>query len=153
MPIYSDAAWLDCGNLKKESESSKPVSRVLYPDKIGTVTIHLAPMLPSGSSGQPGNRPGALSSPIWPCSGRGLHGRTVTRSPVGSYPTISPLSRQVGAVCFCCTFRRVAPPGCYPASCPVEPGLSSPIKSFRREGQNRGGHPVYLTHVNFNIKG
>jgi hypothetical protein len=25
----------------------------------------------------------------------------------------------------CCTFRRVAPPGCYPASCPVESGLSS----------------------------
>src|SRR5207248_7665136 len=27
---------------------------------------------------------------------------------------------------FCATFRRVAPPGRYPASCPVEPGLSSP---------------------------
>lgn len=26
---------------------------------------------------------------------------------------------------FCGTFRRVAPPGCYPASCPMEPGLSS----------------------------
>ena len=26
---------------------------------------------------------------------------------------------------FCGTFRRVAPPGRYPASCPVEPGLSS----------------------------
>lgn len=27
---------------------------------------------------------------------------------------------------FCATFRRVTPPGRYPASCPVEPGLSSP---------------------------
>ncbi len=25
----------------------------------------------------------------------------------------------------CCTVHRVAPPGCYPASCPVESGLSS----------------------------
>jgi len=31
------------------------------------------------------------------------------------------------AVCFSVAlFRRVAPPGCYPAPCPVEPGLSSP---------------------------
>ena len=29
------------------------------------------------------------------------------------------------AVCFCATFRRVAPPGCYPAPCPSELGLSS----------------------------
>src|SRR5205807_7068107 len=29
--------------------------------------------------------------PIWSCSGRGLPGRPVTRPPVGSYPTISPL--------------------------------------------------------------
>src|SRR5688572_14877906 len=28
---------------------------------------------------------------------------------------------------FCATFRRVAPPGCYPAHCPVEFGLSSPV--------------------------
>jgi hypothetical protein len=27
---------------------------------------------------------------------------------------------------FCCTFRGIAPPGRYPASCPTEPGLSSP---------------------------
>lgn len=27
---------------------------------------------------------------------------------------------------FCATFRRVTPPGRYPASCPMEPGLSSP---------------------------
>ena len=29
--------------------------------------------------------------PIWSCSGRGLPGRPVTRPPVGSYPTFSPL--------------------------------------------------------------
>ena len=42
------------------------------------------------------------------------------------------------AVCFCGTFRRVTPPGRYPASCPVELGLSSRLKA--------GGHPVYLTY-------
>ena len=30
-----------------------------------------------------------------------------------------------GAVSFCCTFRRVAAPGRYPACCPLEFGLSS----------------------------
>jgi len=39
---------------------SKPVSRVLYPEIFGAVTIYLALMLPSGSSDQPGDRPGVL---------------------------------------------------------------------------------------------
>lgn len=35
---------------------------------------------------------------------------------------------------FCGTFRRVAPPGRYPASCPMEPGLSSaPTKCSRMQ--------------------
>ncbi len=34
---------------------------------------------------------------------------------------------DVGAVCFCGTFLRLAPTGRYPAPCPVKPGLSSPI--------------------------
>ena len=31
---------------------------------------------------------------------------------------------------FCCTFRKIAPPGCYPAPCPMESGLSSLEKLF-----------------------
>jgi hypothetical protein len=61
-----------------------------------------------------------------------LPGRPVTRPPVGSYPTISPLpdrtSPEIDAAwrCyFCGTFLRVAPTGCYPAPCSLEPGLSS----------------------------
>ncbi|MBA7650673.1 hypothetical protein ES703_58484 [subsurface metagenome] len=43
--------------------SSKPVSRVLYPSLAGrTVAIYLALMLPPGSCGQPGDRPGVLMS-------------------------------------------------------------------------------------------
>ena len=58
------------------------------------------------------------------------------RSPgtlVVSYTTVSPLPVPPGCEipeghrrsALCCTFRRVAPPGSYPASCPVESGLSS----------------------------
>ena len=36
----------------------------------------------------------------------------------------------------CCTFHRVTPPGCYPASCPMVLGLSSPPK--------RRNHPAHL---------
>jgi len=48
---------------------SRPVSRVL-----SGIAIHLASMLPSGSSSLPesNNEAGHLSSPIWPCSGWGL---------------------------------------------------------------------------------
>ncbi len=42
--------------------SSKPVSRVLYSELVGAVTIYLALMLPPGSSDQPGDRPGVLIS-------------------------------------------------------------------------------------------
>ena len=79
----------------------------------------------------------ALCSPIWPCSGWGLHGRPVTRPPVGSYPTISPLPRTSGAVCFCGTFRRVTPPGRYPAS------SSGGARTFLPD-IHRGGCPFYL---------
>src|SRR5690606_38747130 len=35
------------------------------------------------------------------------------------------LTRATRAVCFCGTFRRLTPPRCYLAPCPVESGLSS----------------------------
>jgi len=44
------------------------------------------------------------------------HHFTLTRTPISSGPL---------AVCFCGTFRRVTPPGCYPAPSSVELGLSS----------------------------
>jgi hypothetical protein len=44
---------------------SKPVSRILYSEKIGAVTIHLALMLPSGSSDQPGVGPGVPINPLF----------------------------------------------------------------------------------------
>src|SRR5205085_3291567 len=79
--------------------------------------------------GHPGSPPGAPLGerpPIWSCSGRGLPGRPVTRPPVGSYPTISPLPARCRRCHFCGTFLRVTPTGRYPAPRSVEPGLSSP---------------------------
>src|SRR3972149_12192631 len=47
------------------------------------------------------------------------------------------LTRPRRAVCFCGTFRRVTPPGRYPAPCPAELGLSSPARGG-------SGHPASL---------
>ena len=105
--------------------------------------------LPPWSSSQPGDEPGAHGPSIRPCSRWGLAAAASPQSAGRSYRPISPLPRTslaaVGAVCFCATFRlprRTYPlrkPGRYPAPCPVEPGLSSPISSLR---SNRGGHPA-----------
>ena len=51
---------------------------------------------------------------------------------VSSYLAISPLPTQAQAVSFCCTFCGVTPPGRYPASCPVELGLSSRLMRMTR---------------------
>ena len=66
--------------------------------------------------------------PIWPCSGRGLPCRE--RLPVARCALTAPfhpclLLAEHRRYVFCGTFRRLAPPRRYLASCPVEPGLSS----------------------------
>ncbi len=74
----------------------------------------------------PGVRTGrAPFSPIRPCSGWGLHGRPVSRTPVRSYRTISPLPVAHGryvSVALSVGSRR---PGVTWHPCPVESGLSS----------------------------
>ncbi len=114
--------------------SSKPISRILYPsqvkdgDHLSRPDVTIGIKRPTRGQGR-----ASLYPPIWSCSRWGLLSRPVTRLLVSSYPTISPLpasrfSSGPLAVCFCGTFRRVAPPGCYPASCPVEFRLSSPTQ-------------------------
>jgi len=94
------------------------------------MVIHLGLPLLTGSSSLPGSNAGrALCFPIWPCCERGLPcPRLLPAGAVRSYRTVSPLpvsyeKRQ--AVCFLWHFPGVAPTGRYPASCPVQPGLSS----------------------------
>lgn len=127
----------------RKKELSKPISRVLFPDEFRAVTIHLALMLPPRSSDLPRDRAGRpitlYSVLLWvgfaqPAShlaaGELLpHHFTLARTGYLSQPL---------AVCFCGTFRRVTPPGRYPAPCPVELGLSSLIFA------NQSGHLVYL---------
>jgi hypothetical protein len=57
------------------------------------VAIYLGRRLPGASSDRNPRawRATCERPPIWSCSERGLPGRPVTRPPVGSYPTISPL--------------------------------------------------------------
>jgi hypothetical protein len=73
--------------------------------------------------------------PIWPCFQRGLHGGRLPGPPVSSYLTISPLPRQVEAVCFCCTFRRVAPPRLAPGAVPYE--VRTFLPRFGRTGESK----------------
>ena len=74
---------------------------------------------------------------------------------VGSYPTFSPLptgtsymSAPAGGFPFCGTFRRVAPPGRYPAPCPLESGLSSSAPIGRARDHPAGSlHKHYRPHM------
>ena len=114
-------------------------------------------MLPSGSSGQPGDESAPPTPPIRPCSKWGF---TVAASPQTTgrsyrpistlppvqipFPQLAQLSdRKTGGGVFLCHFPSptaslLTPrkPGGYPAPCPLEPGLSSPSKN------RGGGHPV-----------
>jgi len=70
----------------------------------------------------------------WLCSWWGLQVNTVASIKVGSYPTISPLPSHIIiwsgcmlSVALSVPAGLTARPGCYPASCPAEPGLSSQL--------------------------
>jgi len=72
--------------------SSKPVSRVLYPafqrggGHLSSPDVTTRVKRPTRGRGR-----ASLCPSIWPCTGWGLPGRPVTRPPVSSYLTISPL--------------------------------------------------------------
>ena len=123
--------------------SSQPVSRVLSRafrprdgHSSGTrVTARLK--LPTRTRRGPRH-----SVPIRHCSGWGLADQRVAARPVRSYRTISPLPVDPALAgphrrcLFCSTFRRVAPPSCYEAPCPMELGLSSkPSRAPRPPGR------------------
>ena len=102
------------------------ISRVL-----SWIVIYLGPRIAARlKRSVPGGQRAASALPIRSCSRRGLPGTAVTCCPVGSYPTISPLpGTGTGRSALCCTFLWLAPTGRYPASCPAEPGLSSPARA------------------------
>ena len=96
--------------------------------------ISLGPSLPTASCSRPGTVEPRLRGAGRPSSLLGLapggvcHATTVTSRAVRSYRTLSPLPACRGThrrFAFCCTVRRLATPGRYPAPCPSELGLSS----------------------------
>jgi hypothetical protein len=110
--------------------SSVPVSRQ-------TRIISLGPTLPPASCGLPGTvhdqrvvRGAGHPSFLFGLAPGGVcHAACVAAGAVRSYRTVSPLPVPASAghrrSALCCTFRRLATPGGYPAPCPVELGLSS----------------------------
>jgi hypothetical protein len=102
----------------------------------GTMTIPLVPMSPSGSGDLPGNSGGPPSGvPLFGLAPGGVFlapavtGRTGELLPHRF--TLTPAERPPGRFPFCGTFLPVARTGSYPAPCPAEPGLSSPLPAGR----------------------
>ena len=107
--------------------------------------IHLGPASPPGSSSLPGARTErAAPRPClallrmgvaWPAP--------LLAPPVVSYTTVSPWPRtRIRGGLFLWPCPRVSPPGCYPAPCPVERGLSSDCPSLSlRTARDRPADP------------
>ena len=94
--------------------------------------IYLGLPLPAASSDLPESRSGKSVALCLVLLRMGFTcALLVTLEAVVSYTAVPPLpnaacKQAALAVYFCCTSLRVASTGRYPASCPMEPGLSSP---------------------------
>ncbi len=100
---------------------------------IGTMTIHLVPLSPAGSSDLPGNSGGQPSNvPLFGLAPGGVYlapavtGRTGELLPRHFTLTVPDIVYLTWRYTFCGTFLPVTGTGSYPAPCPAEPGLSSP---------------------------
>lgn len=132
---------------------SRTVSRVM-----SWIIIYLVLPLPTESS----NLPESMDGPPTLCSVLLRMGFTcallVTLEAVVSYTAVPPLPNAARkqaalAVYFCCTSLRVASTGRYPASCPMEPGLSSPSAFAKAAIICRSGiisKPFYLSAHSLN---
>jgi hypothetical protein len=120
---------------------SRTISRVLYHSALAggmATVIPLGAQLPVPSS-NPEALIGPIRFPIWSCFERGLPSSSRHRADWWALtPPFHPY-RPKAAVCFLWRSPRITPPGRYPASCPVKPGLSSPSVTPKRDG--RGDNP------------
>ena len=107
--------------------------------------ICLGRLLPAGSSDPPESTTGrriafvsVLLQMEFTCA------RSVTTTAVVSYTAFPPLPSAKKAVYFCCTGLGVTSTGRYPASCPVKPGLSSPVPFRASKRTDSRDHLSYL---------
>ncbi len=108
------------------------------------MAIPLGLPLLEASCSQPGDESSTHSPPIWPCSGWGLPAAASLQTAGSSYLPISPLLRQAEAVCFCGAFRRVTPPGRYPAPCPVGARTFLSLPTNRERAATRPTGPAHI---------
>lgn len=102
---------------------SRPISRIL-----SWTIIHLRYLSPNTCSDLPGIATGRRIDSLFGLAPSGVYPAvSVTKNAVRPYRTFSPLP-LAGRYIFCGTFRRLAPPGRYPALCPAESGLSSNLR-------------------------
>jgi hypothetical protein len=149
----------------------------LSAQRLTEMTIPLVPALLTGSSNLPGSLRRAACSrrhrplderpvttrrfPIWSCSVWGFACHDCYQPRGALLPHLFTLTRlrsktqrvesEGGRYIFCATIRRIAPPGNYPAHCPVEFGLSSPTRTSSRSRAtvtHRSGHPA---NCNFSL--
>ena len=127
---------------------SRPVSRVLSRAIIplGSPSPWTSSGLPRSARGSALHPPcGRCGFPIWPCSRWGLPCRRVlppTRCALTA-PFHPCRSRQgLGRSALCCTFRGLAPPRCYLAPDPPEPGLSSTEAKLQQRLPGRLSSPT-----------
>ena len=114
-----------------------PISRVL-----SRTIIHLGQTSPFASSNLPKNATGrtCLPSKLFFYLVLLQVGFTVPQLlPVARCALTAPFhpyrmpSKMIRRFTFCCTSRRLTPPRRYLAPCPVEPGLSSTMRSAQRD--------------------
>jgi len=135
---------------------SRPISRVLYPSREGRWPSLWDGGYPPPLATNPRTGPGSPSSSYsvllrvgfaqpagHPTAGELLpHHFTLTPNPLTIQGEANPFARP-GAVCFCGTVRRVAPPGSYPAPSPGGARTFLPSEPLARgQTAQRSGHPV-----------
>jgi hypothetical protein len=77
----------------------------------------------------------------------------VTATPVVSYTAVSPLPQpRLRRSVLCGTVSRIAPGGCYPPPCPVEPGRSSACHGEPCTTRS-SSRPIRSAHPNVNAGG
>ena len=101
----------------------------------------------------PGTRRAALAFPVNLAPDEVYPADPITRAAGGLLHhrfTLTP-GRSPWRSAFCCTFSRIAPGGCYPPSCPVEPGRSSARTDLFSEAMCDA--TVLPTHSRFSVSG